>query len=184
MKINKLIELLKEIDPTGEKEVCVGNDDIHFIQELPAYYDGNLNVLIRNESEETYYNIVGCKIVDDGTKISIETMNWRDVIENDPAAKILFENNRVKEKYYSEVRKLRKEIIELEKQFRPRPCKSCGFKSPKFDSKTGDETLSEMKIVLRMVKCRCGKHGEWSNNYKEAKDSWNKINLETNGRQD
>ncbi len=82
MKTKELIRLLQEADPTGEEEACVGNVDIHFVEALPAYYDGALQVLKRDESKSPYYNIVGGKYVRSGTKVVIHTLSITDALHN------------------------------------------------------------------------------------------------------
>jgi hypothetical protein len=79
MKTKELIRLLQEEDPTGEEEVCVGNVDIHFVESLPAYYDGAAQVL---EWEETKWGrrYVSGKYVRSGTKIQIHTLSIQDAI--------------------------------------------------------------------------------------------------------
>lgn len=81
MKTKKLIELLQQEDPSGEIEVCVGNVDIFFVERLPAYYDGSLQVLERDESLNGY-NIIGGKYVRSGHKVVINTLSITDAISN------------------------------------------------------------------------------------------------------
>lgn len=81
MKTKELIRRLQEEDPSGEIEVCVGNVDIHFVERMPAYYDGSLQVLIRNKNTK-YYNIVGGKYVRSGDKVNIHTLSITDAISN------------------------------------------------------------------------------------------------------
>lgn len=81
MKTKEVIRLLNECDPSGEKEVCVGNVDIHFIDMMPAYYDGPLQVLTRDESKQGY-NITGGKYFRSGDKIQIHTLSFSDAITN------------------------------------------------------------------------------------------------------
>lgn len=52
MKTKKLIELLNQCDPSGELEVCLDNIDICSVGREPAYYDGALQVLIRNDKDD------------------------------------------------------------------------------------------------------------------------------------
>ena len=59
MKTKELIKELQELDPTGETEVVCGCGDIYFVEELPAYYDGRLGVLIKDESKKPYYHVKG-----------------------------------------------------------------------------------------------------------------------------
>ncbi len=73
MKSKHLIAAILEADPTGEAECCVGNCDIFSVHALPAYYDGCLQVLIRDPALAPYYDVVGGKYVGSGTKIQIST---------------------------------------------------------------------------------------------------------------
>lgn len=82
MKTKELIRQLQEADPTGEVECCVGNVDIHFVGIEPAYYDGSLQVLVRDESKSPYYNIVGGKYVRMGDKVVIHTLSIEDALFN------------------------------------------------------------------------------------------------------
>lgn len=82
MKTKELIRQLQEADPSGEVEVCVGNVDIHFVDIEPAYYDGTLQVLKRDESKSPYYNIVGGKYCRTGSKVVLHTLSISDAIAN------------------------------------------------------------------------------------------------------
>lgn len=77
MKSKELIRILKEIDPTGETEVCVGNVDIDCIVDMPAYWDGSLQVLQRDEKN----NIIGAKYVRTGEKLQIYPLSISDAID-------------------------------------------------------------------------------------------------------
>lgn len=83
MKTKELIKLLQEADPSGEVEVCIGNADIHFVEILPAYYDGRLQVLQRNPDINAY-NITGAKLFENGDKIVLHPLSIFDAIWNDP----------------------------------------------------------------------------------------------------
>lgn len=87
MKTKELIRLLQQEDPSGEIECCVGNLDIHFISREPAYYDGALQVLTRDETETKYYNIIGGKYLRTGEKIQFHTMSISDILD-DPKATV------------------------------------------------------------------------------------------------
>jgi len=78
MKSKDLIKTLQELDPSGETEVCVHNVDIMYIESLPAYYDGTLQVLVRDEDGK----IQGAKYVRSGDKIKINTMSISDYVEH------------------------------------------------------------------------------------------------------
>jgi hypothetical protein len=79
MKTKELIRLLQEADPSGEIECCVGNEDIYFVACEPAYYDGTLQVLIRDKSKKDY-NIIGAEFRRDGYKIQFHCQSIEDAI--------------------------------------------------------------------------------------------------------
>lgn len=83
MKTKELIRQLQDADPSGETEVCIGNADINFVDVLPAYYDGRLQVLQRNENNGCY-NIIGAKLVSQGNKVIIHPLSIYDALWNDP----------------------------------------------------------------------------------------------------
>ena len=86
MKSKEVIRRLQELDPTGDTEVCVGNQDILFIEEEEAYYDGCLEVLLRNEALKDCYNVTGVKYEQEGRKISISPHGAQDVLSDNPEA--------------------------------------------------------------------------------------------------
>lgn len=67
MKSKELIRILQKQDPSGETEVCIGNADVDCIVAMPAYWDGCLQVLQRDEEG----NIIGAKYKTQGEKIQI-----------------------------------------------------------------------------------------------------------------
>lgn len=79
MKSKILIEELQKIDPSGEMEVCVGNQDIWFLDKQPAYYDGVLQV-IKNENGV----VNGIKYVISGSKIKLVLFDLEYKIMDDP----------------------------------------------------------------------------------------------------
>ncbi len=83
MTTAELITQLQACDPTGETECVVGNEPIYFVQGLPAFYDGRMQVLIRDKSSE-YYNVTGAKITGKGQKISIMTHSVEDALCENP----------------------------------------------------------------------------------------------------
>ena len=80
MKTKELIRQLQEADPSGELECCVNNADIHFVNVEPAYYDGCLQVLKRDESKSPYYNICGAKYTSVGDKVVIRPLSICDAV--------------------------------------------------------------------------------------------------------
>lgn len=79
MKTRELIARLQAQDPSGELQVCSGNRPIYFVERLPAYYDGRLQMLIQDETR-TDYNIVGYKITGRGEKVQLHIMDLEDCI--------------------------------------------------------------------------------------------------------
>lgn len=88
MKVKELIRLLQEEDPTGETEVCVDNIDIFSVHTEPAYWDGKLQLLIRDDSKKPYYDVVGAKYVTKGCKIVLHPMSVSDVLWDNPDAEV------------------------------------------------------------------------------------------------
>jgi hypothetical protein len=88
VKSKELIRLLQEEDPTGETEVSVGNHDIFELRTEPAYWDGKLQLLIRDPAKAPYYDIVGGKYCTAGSKIVINAMSISDVLWQDPDATV------------------------------------------------------------------------------------------------
>ena len=91
MKTKELIRQLQKADPSGEAECCVNNIDIHFVSNEPAYWDGTLEVLQRDESNK-YYNIIGAKYVAYGTKVVIRPLSIADAIFEDPKLPVDYSN--------------------------------------------------------------------------------------------
>lgn len=121
MKTKEMIRQLQKADPSGEEEVCVGNSDIHFVELLPAYYDGKLQVLVRDEKTK-FYNIVGAKILSSGSKVKIHTLSIKDAIWNNHDLPIdysdLSEENAARyQQYYDKIREEARDVdykLELE----------------------------------------------------------------------
>lgn len=66
MKTKDLIKQLQEIDPEGEMDVCINNEDISYIIANPSYYDGRLQKVTKRGDygvpEETTITTQGWKI--------------------------------------------------------------------------------------------------------------------------
>jgi len=85
MKTKDLIKRLQEADPSGEVECCVGNLDIYFVEDLPSYYDGALQVLVHDESiRDKCWSVIGGKLIRTGQrKIQIHTLSIEDALFDD-----------------------------------------------------------------------------------------------------
>lgn len=81
MKTRELIRQLQELDPSGDVECCVGNVDIIYVQKLPAYYDGRLQVLKRDDRGG--FNVRGVDFRRSGQKIDIATYSCHDGVSDD-----------------------------------------------------------------------------------------------------
>ena len=91
MKSSKLIQLIQEADPSGEIECCIGNADIHYVDILPAYYDGCLQVLDVDDSGGCC-KINGAKRLQHGYKLVIKHLSIGAAIECDPDIVIDYSN--------------------------------------------------------------------------------------------
>ncbi len=80
MKTKELIRRLQEADPEGEFECCVDNEDIHFLEVIPGYYDGRLQTFVRDPAHAGSFDIVGAKVTGRGTKIKIRHLGIGDLL--------------------------------------------------------------------------------------------------------
>ena len=113
MKTKEVIKLLHKADPSGELECGIdGNIDIHAIYTTPTYYDGYLQILERDHSN----NIRRATITGIGTKVKIEMCSIEDAIVDDPdlPVKIIKDPTgyykKQVEKYRQETKQMYKEI--------------------------------------------------------------------------
>ncbi len=110
MKTKELIRQLQEADPSGELECCLGNADIHFVDVEPAYWDGCLQVLVRDPAKAPYYDIVGAKYTTKGNKVVIRPLSIRDAVFEDEDLPVEFDVGEGWEERYKEaVQKYREE---------------------------------------------------------------------------
>jgi len=117
MKTKELIRQLQEADPSGEDEVSVGNVDIHFVDREPAYYDGCLQVLVRDEAQNGY-NITGAKLVSQGNKVVIHTLSITDALWDNAELPIDYSGltEGQAERYKETHEKVRQEVRDCEKE--------------------------------------------------------------------
>lgn len=102
MKVKELIKQLMDADPTGNEEVVVNNIDIHFVEELPGYYDGAYQILHRDESKKDCWNITGGEYRRSGSKIQIHTLAISDILDRDVQIDYSKIGNKALEKKYFE----------------------------------------------------------------------------------
>lgn len=91
MKTRKLISLLKQLDPSGDSEVSIDNQDIHIVESISAPCDGLLQVHIKDETKKGY-NIKGVKFCNQGKKIRLVPLGYEEIIFENPNAEIQFED--------------------------------------------------------------------------------------------
>jgi hypothetical protein len=119
MKTKKIIALLQKLDPTGETEVSVCGRDIIEIAMYPAYYDGRLEVLERDEtkSDVADFQIVKGRMVCSGNKIIINPLSIEEALLDNPEMPVEIEESTewrtmLVEKWRDEGRRLKEEIKE------------------------------------------------------------------------
>jgi hypothetical protein len=119
MKSKELIRQIQEIDPTGELEVCIDTTtDILSVERMPAYYDGHLEVLQRDENIEGY-NIVGAKLITTGLKIRIHPWSIVDSIWENPNLVVDYSDISPEMASYEKEKhdKTRQAVLEFEKRY-------------------------------------------------------------------
>lgn len=87
MKTKELVAALQSEDPSGELEVVAGGLPIYYVERLPAYYDGNLQMLVQDKSVQGY-NITGYKVTGKGEKVVMRLMDLGDVLCEDAEAPV------------------------------------------------------------------------------------------------
>lgn len=110
MKTKELIRILQELDPSGEVEVNAGGGDIYSAETLPAYWDGALNVLIRDPSKSPYYDVIGMEEIRGGDKIRLNIMSLDDVIFDDEDDKGIYKGSENFQKMVEHYRNQRENI--------------------------------------------------------------------------
>jgi len=112
MKTKELIKRLQEEDPSGEMDVCVGNADILGLCSQPAYWDGCLQTLIRDESSP-YYNVIGARYSSKGSKICIHPLSISDAIFEDVDLPVEYDSEYAERHFKERVEHIRKESKEM-----------------------------------------------------------------------
>lgn len=120
MKTNELIRLLQEADPSGEVECCIDNHDIYSVELWPAFYNGFLEILVRDPSLRPYYDVVGGIIRRTGQKIRLRSLPLEDAVWDavDKDFPIDIEETHVETRQHieKEVQKWREEAIQANRQ--------------------------------------------------------------------
>lgn len=113
MKTKELIRLLNEADPEGNAECCIDNSDILCVELMPAWYDGRLQILNRDENVKGY-NIIGARVVSSGQKIKIRRHSIEDMIDVShklPVDLSDIKNERIAQEYDVSITRLRNDAI-------------------------------------------------------------------------
>ena len=84
MTTAQLIELLKQEDPEGTAEVCVGVNPVWFVEKVPAYYDGRLEFVERIKGLP-----VRAGWRSEGDKVKIHTDDIETAIYDNPDVEIV-----------------------------------------------------------------------------------------------
>lgn len=115
MTTNELIELLKQEDPKGNATVCIGNMPINFIEGLPGYYDGRLQVIEYDEKGEIPKRI---KIVSKGMKVKIHYLDIEQMIYDYPFLPVVTDNGKNDPYYVNAYDDARKDALNPSGGFR------------------------------------------------------------------
>ncbi len=85
MKTKELIRRLHEADPDGECECCIDNFDILNVARMESYWDGRLEVLVRDPTliDKVPYDLIGAKVTSKGDKIKIRTLSIEEALYMD-----------------------------------------------------------------------------------------------------
>jgi len=126
MKTSKLISILQELDPTGQCEVTIDNNDINFADIYPGYYDGCFQII---EYCDDGKEIEGIKLCSRQDKIRLHHSGYEELFWDFPNLKITFDSEYT-ERLKDSIETLRKEIIkECEEidsgKYDPKICTRC-----------------------------------------------------------
>jgi hypothetical protein len=87
MTTSELIAALREADPSGNLPVWSGGD-VLFAEVQPAYYDGCLQLMVREKRADGFHNVTGAKVVSSGQKVRLHSMGVEGLLLNDPEAPV------------------------------------------------------------------------------------------------
>ena len=169
MKSKELIRRLQDVDPSGEVECCVGNEDIYFLDYMPAYYDGRLQFLIHDpEKIDKSWSITGAEIRSRGYKIEIKSMGIYDILWDDIDLKVTYDSESSRNQYEKVVASwredIRKEHQELNEWSRytgnlpERACRFCaeqatwGLRSKPAEKQTFYSKWHRIKCIFRELR--------------------------------
>ena len=113
MTTAELIKLLQEIDPEGNTHVSIGNKDILFVDTEPAYWDGCLQILIKDKKLSPYYDVIGAKYISEGSKVVIHPLSIKEAIWDDPDMPVEYDEYSEK-KHKNKIEDERKEAKKCE----------------------------------------------------------------------
>ena len=116
MTTAELIKNLQSADPSGKLQVVVGNIPIYTVDNVEAYWDGRLQMLIQDHRKG--YNIVGYKVTSQGRKVRLHTMDLDDVMLDNPDIPVHLEElgEHFRQDWEETVRKIREESKEIHEE--------------------------------------------------------------------
>lgn len=120
MKTKDLIQLLNHIDPSGENEVVIGNEPVFTAYPEPAYWDGRMQKIVRNEEGSAVKGIFTSK----GQKITIRSYGIQDAIYDNPDFPVEFDLDTTDGEYQKSVDRWRAESRKIEEEFRKETMKT------------------------------------------------------------
>ena len=114
----ELIKKLQSVDPSGKLQVVVNNIPIYTVDNVEAYWDGRLQMLIQDRSKDPYYNIVGYKVTSQGRKVRLNTMDLDDVMLDNPDIPVYLEElgKYFKKEWEERVRDTREEMKRIHEE--------------------------------------------------------------------
>lgn len=95
MKTRELVRRLQEEDPTGELEAVVGNEDIYFIEEQEAYWDGTPALLLHDpKKRDRCWSICGLRVMaSNERKIQIHTVSVANALLGHPDLPVTYSDD-------------------------------------------------------------------------------------------
>jgi hypothetical protein len=115
LKTKDLIKRLTELDPTGEEECCIANEDIFSVETHPAYYDGPLEILHRSKNVRSY-NIESAEMKTTGNKIVLKSLSVENAIYQNPDLKVQTDDLRL----YNKIKRFKLDAEEQRSMFSKR----------------------------------------------------------------
>lgn len=114
MKTKELIRRLQEADPSGELPCCVENIDILCVLTQQAYWDGSLQVLVRDPNDSDA--VTGGEFRRCGLKVTLHTWSLYELISDFPDIPITYDSPSAEDHDRERVEQYREEIREEDRR--------------------------------------------------------------------